>query len=154
MQPQHLFPPPCGEGREGGSHTRRAPPLAINLRGPHTHETLAPISPAARILLGVLFFILFFALWALATLSGFVSKTFLADPITMVRDGWDLLTKQGFAFDIGMTVWRVLGGFILAALVAVPVGILMGAFKPVEAFPRALYLLRALPAGLGLHPAA
>lgn len=97
-------------------------------------KPLAPISPAARILLGVLFFILFFALWALATLSGFVSKTFLADPITMVRDGWDLLTKQGFAFDIGMTVWRVLGGFILAALVAVPVGILMGAFKPVEAF--------------------
>lgn len=97
-------------------------------------KPLAPISPAARILLGVLFFILFFSLWALATLSGFVSKTFLADPITMVRDGWDLLTKQGFAFDIGMTVWRVLGGFILAALVAVPVGILMGAFKPIEAF--------------------
>src|SRR5207253_1820858 len=36
--------------------------------------------------------------------------------------------------DVGITVFRVVGGFILAALVAVPLGILMGAYKPVEAF--------------------
>jgi NitT/TauT family transport system permease protein len=84
--------------------------------------------------LGVLFFVLFVALWALATLGGFVSKTFLADPITMVRSGWTLLAEQGFAKDIGMTVWRVVGGFVLAALLAVPLGVAMGAYKPVEAF--------------------
>jgi ABC-type nitrate/sulfonate/bicarbonate transport system permease component len=72
--------------------------------------------------------------WAFATLGGYVSKTFLADPITMVQDGWLLLTKFGFAYDIGMTIWRVVGGFVLAALIAVPLGILMGAYKPVEAF--------------------
>ena len=33
-----------------------------------------------------------------------------------------------------MTIWRVVGGFVLAALVAVPLGILMGAYKPIEAF--------------------
>ena len=33
-----------------------------------------------------------------------------------------------------MTVWRVFGGFVLAAVVAVPLGIAMGACKPVEAF--------------------
>ena len=37
--------------------------------------------------LGVGFFVLFVALWALATFGGFVSRTFLADPLTMVRDG-------------------------------------------------------------------
>jgi NitT/TauT family transport system permease protein len=52
----------------------------------------------------------------------------------MLEDGWFLLTKQNFLFDIGMTIWRVVGGFVLAALVAVPLGILMGAYKPVEAF--------------------
>ncbi|BAT58501.1 putative aliphatic sulfonates transport permease protein SsuC [Variibacter gotjawalensis] len=97
-------------------------------------KPLAPVSNTARVLLGISFFVLFFALWAIATLGGFVSKTFLADPITMVRDGYELIVKHGFMFDIGMTVWRVVGGFILAALVAVPIGILMGAFKPVEAF--------------------
>ena len=63
-----------------------------------------------------------------------MSKTFLADPLTMVEEGWLLLTKHGFLRDIGITVWRVLGGFMLAALVAVPIGILMGAYKPIEAF--------------------
>jgi NitT/TauT family transport system permease protein len=93
----------------------------------------APLSPPARVSLGVAFFIVFFAAWAAATLSGAVSRTFLADPLTMLSDGWTLLTRFDFATDIGMTVWRVLGGFVMAAIIAVPLGILMGAFKPMEA---------------------
>ena len=84
--------------------------------------------------LGIAFFALFVLAWAAATLGGFVSKTFLADPVTMVRSGWDLLVNQGFAKDIGMTVWRVGGGFLIAALIAVPLGVMMGAYKGVEAF--------------------
>lgn len=95
---------------------------------------LEPISEGRKILLGLAFFVLFFAAWAVATLGGYVSKTFLADPITMVKDGWLLLMKFGFAEDIAITIWRVFGGFVLAAIVAVPLGILMGAYKPVEAF--------------------
>ncbi len=94
---------------------------------------LEPIGPQARILLGILFFILFFTGWGVATLGGFVSPTFLADPLTMLWDGIYLLTEQGFLNDIGMTVWRVVGGFVLAAAVAVPLGIAMGAYKPIEA---------------------
>jgi NitT/TauT family transport system permease protein len=74
------------------------------------------------------------AVWAIATLGGFVSKTFLADPIAMIVSGWDLLFKQGFAKDIGMTVMRVVGGFVIAASLALPLGIAMGAYKPIEAF--------------------
>ena len=97
-------------------------------------KPLTPISNPLRVTLGILFFVIFFAAWAFATLGGYVSRTFLADPVTMVEDGWLLLTKHGFLKDIGITVWRVLGGFTLAALVAVPLGILMGAYKPIEAF--------------------
>ena len=92
-----------------------------------------PLSSTARVWLGIAFFVVFVAAWAGATLSGAVSRTFLADPITMLRDGWTLLTQFDFATDIGMTVWRVVGGFALAAVIAVPLGILMGAFKPIEA---------------------
>jgi len=95
---------------------------------------LEPVAQGPRIVLGISFFVVFVAAWAFATLGGFVSRTFLADPITMLQDGWTLLTRFGFAYDIGMTIWRVVGGFVLAAAVAVPLGILMGAFKPVEAF--------------------
>jgi NitT/TauT family transport system permease protein len=97
-------------------------------------KPLAPISSTARVALGILFFVLFVGAWSYATLGGFVSKTFLADPLTMVEEGYDLLTKHGFLIDIGVTIWRVVGGFVLAALVAVPLGILMGAYKPIEAF--------------------
>jgi NitT/TauT family transport system permease protein len=97
-------------------------------------KPLAPISGTARVALGILFFVLFFAGWGYATLGGYVSKTFLADPITMVEEGYNLLARHGFIRDIGITIWRVLGGFTLAALVAVPIGILMGAYKPIEAF--------------------
>jgi NitT/TauT family transport system permease protein len=97
-------------------------------------KPLTPVSPGARVALGVGFFVLFVAAWALATLGGYVQKTFLADPITMVSSGWTLLTKMGFAHDIGMTVWRVVGGFIIAAALALPLGVLMGAYKPIEAF--------------------
>jgi NitT/TauT family transport system permease protein len=97
-------------------------------------KPLRPVAPGPRLGLGLLFFVVFFALWAAATLGGFVSKTFLADPVTMVRAGWNLLAEQGFAKDIGMTVWRVLGGFLLAAIVAVPLGVAMGAYKGIEAF--------------------
>jgi NitT/TauT family transport system permease protein len=95
---------------------------------------MQPVSNAARVGLGILFFVVFVALWAWATFGGYVTRTFLADPLTMVREGYELLVKHGFLYDIGMTIWRVVGGFVLAALIAVPLGILMGTYRAVEAF--------------------
>lgn len=97
-------------------------------------KPLQPVSAPARLGYGLGFFALFVALWAVATFGGYVQRLFLADPLTMVGEGWKLMTQYGFGFDILMTIWRVLGGFVLAALVALPLGIAMGAYKPVEAF--------------------
>ena len=83
---------------------------------------LKPIAPATRIVLGILFFVLFIVVWSIATFGGFVSKTFLADPLTMLREGVNLFVELGFIKDIGITVWRVVGGFVLAAVFAVPLG--------------------------------
>jgi NitT/TauT family transport system permease protein len=94
---------------------------------------LYPVSREVRAVLGVSFFVIFVAFWAWMTLGGYVNRVFLADPWSMLKDGWRLLVEDNFAFDIGVTMWRVFGGFILAAVVAVPLGIAMGAWKPVEA---------------------
>ncbi len=100
-------------------------------------RALAPLEPVraqSRWLLGIAFFILFFGVWAFFTLGGYVSPTFLASPVTMVQEALLLFTEFNFSHDIAMTIWRVLAGFILATLIAVPLGIAMGAHKGVEAF--------------------
>ena len=95
---------------------------------------LTPVSTTTRVLLGAGFFVVFIAAWAVATGTGWVPPLFLASPMRAAQSGWALLTEFGFAGDIGVTIWRVGGGFVLAAVMGVPLGLAMGAFKPVEAF--------------------
>ena len=97
-------------------------------------EPLKPVSQRARVILGAAFFVLFFALWAAVTFGGVIDAMFLKDPVYTLRTGVTLFREFGFVKDVGITVFRVVGGFILAAIIAVPLGIVMGAFKPVEAF--------------------
>ena len=97
-------------------------------------EPLRPVPAALRLALGAGFFGLFIAGWWLVTWSGLVPALFLASPGKTLAAGWALLTEYGFAADIAVTIWRVVGGFALAALVGVPLGLMMGAYKPVEAF--------------------
>lgn len=111
-----------------------APQAAPSARRRRRLAPLQPVRAGTRWLLGASFFVLFVAVWAAATLGGFVSPTFLASPMTMLREGWSLFAEFNFAYDVGMTVWRVLGGFVMAAVIAVPLGIAMGAHKGVEAF--------------------
>jgi NitT/TauT family transport system permease protein len=95
---------------------------------------LVGVSATARWLLGTAFFAAFLGLWAAVTYGGIVPPLFLASPGRALAAGWALFTEFGFAGDIAITVFRVVGGFVLAALVAVPLGLAMGAWKPVEAF--------------------
>ncbi len=111
-----------------------APTAAVAPRRRRALAPLEPVSAGSRWLLGFGFFVLFVVVWAVFTLGGFVSPTFLASPVTMVKEGVLLFTEYNFIHDIGMTVWRVFGGFVLATLVAVPLGVAMGTWKGVEAF--------------------
>jgi NitT/TauT family transport system permease protein len=108
---------------------------------------LKPVSPGRRAVLGISCFVLFAAVWGALTFTGIVKPLFLASPWATLVAGWQLLTEYGFLYDIAITVGRVLGGFLIAAAIAVPLGILMGAFKPVEAFfEPAISFARYLPA--------
>ncbi|HSS85818.1 MAG TPA: ABC transporter permease, partial [Reyranella sp.] len=97
-------------------------------------KPLVPVTLERRIVLGVAFFVGFVALWFLLTWSGAVPHVFLASPLQTLLSGWNLFATQKFGFDVGMTIWRVVGGFLMAAVIAVPLGIAMGAYKPIEAF--------------------
>lgn len=95
---------------------------------------LKPVGTGARVVLGITFFVVFIALWAAVSFGGLVTPQFLANPVAALNAGIELFTKYSFHIDVGLTVWRVLGGFAIAALIGVPLGIAMGAYKPIEAF--------------------
>ncbi len=97
-------------------------------------QPLRPVAPLARAALGISFFAFFLGAWAAATTFGWVQPLFLASPARTLLAGWSLFTEYGFAADIAVTVFRVLGGFAIAAGLGVPLGLAMGAWKPVEAF--------------------
>ena len=99
------------------SASAAAPPAATTrrsaARGVLRMKPLTPVAPSTRIVLGIAFFVLFVAVWAAVTLGGLVPKQFLASPLQMLASGWTLLVEFDFLHDIGMTVWRVVGGFLI-----------------------------------------
>lgn len=97
--------------------------------------------------LGLTGFVIVFAVWCLLTYGGFVDHVFLPTPSATVLAAVNLLTNMGFVGDIAVTVYRVMIGFLFAAVIAVPLGILLGAFKPVEGLLEPLMsFIRYLPA--------
>ena len=58
---------------------------------------LAPVTASRKFGYGIAFFVVFTGAWSVATFGGFVPKTFLADPLTMLREGYTLFAVHGFA---------------------------------------------------------
>jgi NitT/TauT family transport system permease protein len=46
---------------------------------------------------------------------------------------WELLTRYDFASDIGISIFRVWAAFLAAALMAIPLGVMMSSFRIVNA---------------------
>lgn len=71
--------------------------------------------------------------WAVLTYGGFVSPLFLPSPTKVLTTGIQLFQEGVLVSHIAASVYRVGVGFLLAAVLAVPLGILMGSLKVVEA---------------------
>ncbi|MFZ7946981.1 ABC transporter permease [Neobacillus sp. 19] len=78
--------------------------------------------------------VILFVIWSLLTYTGIVDPLFLPTPTQIIQSGITLFTEFGFINDIGITIYRVLAGFLIAVIIGLPLGILMGTFKVVEAF--------------------
>jgi taurine transport system permease protein len=89
----------------------------------------------------------FFILWEFLTTYRVISPVFLPSPskifseaVKLIRDG----TLQG---DVLISAKRVLGGFALAAVIGVPLGILLGTSRFLRAvFDPIISIIRPLPA--------
>jgi hypothetical protein len=72
-------------------------------------------------------------LWCFLTYGGHVRPDFLAPPHQVVLAGWKGLIRGSLLGHIWSSVAVIFSGFLLASVFAVPIGILMGSFKVVEA---------------------
>src|SRR5437870_5300663 len=92
-------------------------------------------SGSTRFVLGsVASFGLAAVIWEAFARSGFFSPA-LSPSLAVIAPALVKMVVSGTIFDhVGYTLYRILWGLGLAALVGIPVGLLMGRFKPVERF--------------------
>ncbi len=106
-----------------------------------------PISPVLYLSLSFTGLALVIGIWSLLTYGGGISPLFLPSPGHVLKAGLEQFLKFGFANDILMSTYRVMAGFLIAAILGVPLGLFMGTFKVVEAFVEPLIgFIRYMPA--------
>ena len=59
---------------------------------------------------------------------------FVPSPYQVVTTWWDMMVNLGFYTDVGWSAFRIVAGFLIAAVMAVPLGLLMGSFEAVRSF--------------------
>lgn len=102
---------------------------------------------SGEVALGAAAWLLFLAAWTLVVRLGWANAALVPTPWAVVAALRDLLVDEGFARDVGVSVCRIVVSFALACAFAVPLGVLMGAFRVVEAAANPLVApARYLPA--------
>jgi NitT/TauT family transport system permease protein len=106
-----------------------------------------PIPKGLYFILALSSFAFFLILWSILTYGRFVDPLFLPSPGRVFQAGVDLFLELEFTTDILNSVYRVMMGFIIAALIGVPIGLIMGTFKVAEAFTEPVVgFVRYMPA--------
>lgn len=104
--------------------------------------------PRARIqlYLGVASFIVILTAWWAATATGLVAPQFLPSPLAVVEALYRLFVHEEFIIDVGISIYRVWVAFLVAALMAIPLGILMSSYRIVGTLTEPVVdFLRYLP---------
>ena len=87
------------------------------------------------------------ALWWIASGSGWIDKVFLPSPKDVVVRIGTWFSRDNLLRDIGISTYRVTAGWLLSALIALPLGLFIGAYRPIQAlFEPLMDFIRYMPA--------
>jgi NitT/TauT family transport system permease protein len=104
---------------------RPGPPALLSLTARLDGRQFAAIAGAV--------FLLLLALWWLATATGWVRPLFLPAPGAVGRRLLELAGNGQLWEDCRVSIYRILAGFLIASVLAVPVGVLIGCYRFWEA---------------------
>jgi len=130
-------------------HSGAGPSPAPERRERHPWKELFTFRAAARpsleFRIGVGAFVAVVGIWLVITEIGLVHPQFLPSPIAVLRALVGLFAN-GYVWDIAISIGRVWGAFAAAAVVAIPLGILMSSYRAIGAFTEPLVdFVRYLP---------
>lgn len=90
------------------------------------------------LLFAVLAFVVLIGVWAVVTGLGLVDAIFLPKPLQVLEYYKAAIADGSLLENTKVSVYRIVLGFVYAVILGIPVGILMGTFKKVEAVIRPL----------------
>jgi NitT/TauT family transport system permease protein len=93
-----------------------------------------PLPRTTATVLGLFAPILVIAVWCVLTYGGFAPPDFLPSPTETVRGTLQLFLQYDLWGSILVSTRRIFLAFLLASAAALPLGVLMGAFEPVNRF--------------------
>ena len=86
-------------------------------------------------------------IWWGYTATGLANPMFMPGPDAVLARVVRWWTEEGLLTDIGISVYRVMTGFLASALIALPLGLYIGTYRPVQAFLEPLTdFIRYMPA--------
>lgn len=104
------------------------------------------ISRPWYIVLSLLPFVLTAGVWSAFTYSGRIQPFFLPTPTAVIKGLYEVVRSGEIFVDIRDSTYRVVMGFLLSVVCAVPLGILVGCYRGYEAFVEPINnLIRYLP---------
>ncbi|PXW28665.1 ABC transporter permease [Paraburkholderia caballeronis] len=91
------------------------------------------ISRRASVLVGLGASFAVLAAWQIVSWRGFVDPTFLPSPIDIGRSLWTMTREGQIVGNALVSLGRILVAFALSAAMAIPIGLLMSSYRPVNA---------------------
>lgn len=86
------------------------------------------------------------AWWLLAS-SGWMERVFMPSPADVLRRAYVWFREDDLLGDAWISTYRVTAGFILSAVIALPIGVMIGTYRPVQALLEPLTdFIRYMPA--------
>jgi NitT/TauT family transport system permease protein len=108
---------------------------------PHERGRRGPLTSLAelyrsneRLILGIVGILAFFVLWQVAANLGWISTLFFSSPIAVLQAGVAEVQKASFWNDVQLSAFEFAVGYVLAAVVAVPLGLAIGWYTTLNDF--------------------
>jgi NitT/TauT family transport system permease protein len=111
-----------------GASERLAAPLSAPRR--KAYHVTGSDSRTGSVVLAAIPFLFVLTCWQLFSAESGPRSIFLPPPLSVAKALAELVSSQRFLSDVGASIYRVSAGFILSAVVAVPLGLWAG-FSPV-----------------------